>query len=354
VFLGPLYKTTYALKMSSLRATAVGATLTCFVLVVCIQIRVPVLGWIMPAPPASTKRPRWTALDPSNDMPHAARTQPHTPAQGRRTAVCVTGQLRTMSLSPHDPLYPTSWAPQRNRPKPPIEELRGMTAAESVQARFFPALGTFDVFMSISTRGSASEPAVGNLSVCEPLRPRVPGGKLFCEVIPEAQLPMLLPGSSGDNPSVWQQYIIFAEESNMESIQGLLQQLYSLHRCQEAIRVRELHTGVRYDYTVRLRPDAAFYDHMPVSIDNMDFGTRTAPSVAYVALENCCCGNEDSLLMGPRDALEPWMNRFLTLQSLPLEELGLSSSTMWNAETYGALCLSKMGVAMHPANITAC
>jgi hypothetical protein len=79
-------------------------------------------------------------------------------------------------MRPDDPNYPPSWIPQRGRERAPALELAGMTVAETVRERLYPALGAFDVFMIVASRGGVREPAIGNVSACDALRPHGGGG----------------------------------------------------------------------------------------------------------------------------------------------------------------------------------
>lgn len=109
----------------------------------------------------------------------------------QRVAVCVTGQLRTLTLDPKDPSYPKAWGPMSTRYLPEAN----ISVAESIQQNLYPKLVAttsttteLDVFMYVSTRErNEHEPKVGNLSACMPLRPRIKNGNLFCHVVREEE-----------------------------------------------------------------------------------------------------------------------------------------------------------------------
>ena len=241
-----------------------------------------------------------------------------------RTAVCVSGQLRTLTMKPDHPMYPEAWA-YSGRQNPPVADLQGMTVAETIQKRFFPSLGELDVFVVIGTKEGPKEPRAGDLGACEPLRPAgKPNSHLHCDVYREVDLPVWGP--------VWSSY----SQHGLE--QSLLQQLYGMWRCSEAVRNHERLTDTRYDYMVRLRPDVAFFAPALAPIESLDFGTPEAPKVLIAARSSCCCGNEDWFNAGERGVMMHLMDRFLFLQSLPQPfRLG------WTAENYASITLDEVG-----------
>jgi len=93
--------------------------------------------------------------------------------------------------------------------------------AETIHKHLFSALEDYDVFMSVSTLGGAREPAAGDLSACDPLRPRKQGARLFCEVVAERPRPMCAENR------VWETF--YYPDRRLQ--QGLQQQLYGMYRC---------------------------------------------------------------------------------------------------------------------------
>jgi hypothetical protein len=248
-----------------------------------------------------------------------------------KTAVCVSGQLRTLTMTLDDPSYPHKWESMR-RPGNPSEDLGGLTVAETIQSRFFPSLGNFDVFMSVGTRNGPREPRVDDLSACEPLRPNGTTGSLFCDIYEEFQLPVFY-----ENP-VWKHY--YTQEHKL--LQSLLQQLYGMYRCSVSIQHQEQILGFRYSYVVRLRPDVGFFETVLTQIWNFDFGTLHSPKVLMPWKDECCCGNEDWFNIGTRDVMIHFLNRFLYLQSLPQPFL----MNEWNAEQYAIVILAEMNASL--------
>ena len=150
-----------------------------------------------------------------------------------RTAVCVSGQIRSLNMQPGSPGWPTSWWRQWLAHIPAGVE-QG-TVAETLHTNLFSALDDFDVFMTISTREGEGEPRVGDLSACEPLQPRNPLSRLFCEVLPERTL--------WSDSQVWST-LYYRTRALQE---GLLQQLYGMWHHAAAVQRRTSATDVDSD-----------------------------------------------------------------------------------------------------------
>lgn len=223
------------------------------------------------------------------------------------------------------------------RPNAPAVDLANMTLAESIQRRFFPHLGVFDVFMSVGTRGSAVEPVAGNLTECEVLRPSSPSSALVgCDIYSELDLPVL-------KDSVhWRGYAFRTLE------QPFLQQMYGIFRCHQSVKLHELRTGERYDYIVRLRLDTAMFSPMGFQHpDELNYGTRDHPFINIVGKSNCCCGNEDWFHIGERDPMGTIMDKFLHIQSLPPTPF-MNSTEIWGPEAFTAHILVKEKACERP------
>jgi hypothetical protein len=253
-----------------------------------------------------------------------------------RTALCMSGQTRTLNWAPSDDAYPTSWRDvivqdaRGNsigpRPRSPKEDLHGMTVAESIRVNLYPILGDVDVFVAIATKGAAREPAAGDSRVCDSLRPTTPDAFVSCDIWMEFDLPLF-----SESP-IWNGYYL----KNYK--QGFLQQLYGMWRCHEAIKRREIETGVRYSHVVRIRPDVAIPARANVShISDLDFGSHDAPIVLMADKKQCCCGNEDWFNVGERGPMELFLERFVYLQaSAPVPA---TLGPFWDAEIYAAAVL---------------
>ena len=216
----------------------------------------------------------------------------------------------------------------------------GMTVAGTIQRHLYRHLGPFDVFVFVSTRGGAREPAAGDVTSCEPLRPAGELGAHFeCVVEAEAELPVFR-----DSP-IW---ATFFYKSSPKLHQSLLQQLYGLHRCHAMVRRHVRRTGVSYSHVMRVRPDMAFLWPFP-GLARLDFGPPWAPVVRVVDRRNCCCGNEDTFGVGRAETMQVYMDRYLALQALAHEWW---DGDAWSAETFVTRLLRRAlnaSVAGHPA-----
>lgn len=244
-------------------------------------------------------------------------------------AVCVSGQVRTNSMSITDPEYPKNWRPMRTHfPQ------GNMTVAESIQRNLFPKLKSPDVFMYSSTLETPREPKVGDLSVCEPLRP--PGGFLSCSVPKEENI-------TKSNYDMWNKFTLKQENTS----QGLLQQLNGMFECYQAAENHSRTTGKKYDWMVRLRPDGYI-----VSFPELEtlLSDSFEPTVWYANKTGCCCGNEDWFGVAPMQLMKTYFERFLYLQQVKWDY-----PNRWNAELFLKKHLESHGIALkeHP-DIHAC
>ena len=243
-------------------------------------------------------------------------------ARCSRTAVCVTGQIRSLNLNPSSPTWPNQrlGIPQ----KWDFSMMKsGPTVAETIQKNLFSALGDFDVFMTISTKGGTREPKVGDMSACEPLRPRKSGSKLFCEVLPESKRPLYAEAAGG----IWQRFY-YSKRPDLQ--QGLLQQLYGMYQCSTNIKRQVISSGIQYDYIVRLRPDTWF--HLPVPpIQSLLISKSVIKYSDYMYYSG---GNEDWFGMGHVDAMLPYLDRYLALQEISADIPWMRSMKTWTAERF--------------------
>jgi hypothetical protein len=202
-----------------------------------------------------------------------------------------------------------------------------LSQADTIRRNLFSSLQDFDVYMPIFTRGGPGEPVVNDTSVCEGLRPSKAGSNLFCEVKSEKRIL-----SDFDPPGIWETFC--SKDRRMH--EGLLQQLYGLHRCSTMIRSTMLHSGVDYDYIIRLRPDMAVYEPMP-PINQVVVSSHV---IKYVDESVCCCGNVDWFGIGSSTAMLPYLERYVGLQTLghtvlsPTEDVNLPPERPWTAEIF--------------------
>lgn len=229
-----------------------------------------------------------------------------------RVAICITGQLRSLNMHPLDPNFPRNFHPMKTIYK--NENLSSMTIAESIQKRLFSSLSNFDVFMSVSTREGKNEPAVNNISYCEPLRPRNNDSFFKCEVPREKELPVY--------PGIMDSYF-YADKFGKQS---LLPQLFSLTRCSSLIREHMVETGISYKYIIRLRPDTAVLSQFP-SLDELNIKRN---EIRVMGKRKCCCGNEDWFGVGHADVMFPYLDRYYSLQTH--DWYGEKKSVYWTSD----------------------
>ena len=240
-------------------------------------------------------------------------TLPATTIVSKDTAICVSGQLRTLNLHPNNSDFPQALQPMQT----PLTaaDMMGLTVAETIAKYLYPAMGSFDVYMSISTLEGAYEPKVNDLSVCDSLRPPPPH-RLFCEVIRQEEIDLIA-------PAVWQTFYYAGQPA---AYQGLLQQLYGQQRCARMMALQD----VRYQYAVRLRPDMAFFQPMP-HIGAM-LPKNNAQTIKFVDKSHCCCGNEDTFGIGHFDAMMIYFNRIDALRTDFTKFL--ENQSPWTAEFF--------------------
>lgn len=245
-------------------------------------------------------------------------------------AVCVSGQVRTLDMSPSDEFHPKIWKPMRATIPIPNQ-----TVAQSVQKNLYPSLGTPDVFMVISTRGTETEPKAGDMSTCETLRPS--GGHLHCSVPVEENVPILR------NATFWSTFVRF-RRNNFVYVQGLLQQLKGMFDCYKEIERFSLQTGKTYDWIVRLRPD--MYIHNFPNLEELKSVADVHKTIFYSNKEACCCGNEDTFAIGKYTIMAPYMERFIHLQ-----QRDLMNGTTWSSESHLQSYLADRGINLIPHSL---
>ena len=100
-----------------------------------------------------------------------------------------------------------------------------------------------------------------------------------------------------------------------------------------------IHLGIHYDYIIRLRPDMAVLAPMPPILELVTENGVTK----YVDESICCCGNEDWFGIGTSAAMLPYLERFLTFQTLGhtvlptpgrFEDGSLHAERPWPAEIF--------------------
>ena len=217
------------------------------------------------------------------------------------TAVCVSGQLRTLNMPPSDPSFPQSFQPMTTAFT--AADMQGRTVAETIQAHLYPALGEFDVYMTVITAEGPREPRVGDLTACDSLTPPPPA-RLFCEVIRQEELAPI-------HQEIWNTFYYPNQHTPQ---QGVLNQLYNQQRCSMMMSRQIIQENIQYRYAVRLRPDMAILKPVP------PIGGLLSPDepsvVKFIDPGPCCCGNEDTFGIGHYQAMALYFNRIISVHEV--------------------------------------
>ena len=185
-----------------------------------------------------------------------------------RTAVCITGQVRSTNLPWEGDFI---WFGPHVRHFRHRDGTPGDTIIENVFSVL--ALDGFDVFMNVATTGEGTvlQPIVGDKSVCSSLHDKTifstngtNPNNFFCQVDKSFSH---LNNFVKSYPN-WRKYVYKDNEAEHEFF---LQQLYDIYRCNEGIRQYSASTGVQYKYKMRLRPDSAWGSPIP-RMEDLDFG----------------------------------------------------------------------------------
>lgn len=158
---------------------------------------------------------------------------------------------------------------------------------------------------------------MNDISICNGLLPNKPGSNMFCEVRAEEQL------AHFEQYGIWRHFY-YSKDKKLQ--QGLLQQLYGMHRCSILIRRNMIRWGVRYDYIIRLRPDMAVHKPMPPLATLVN----SRNIIRFVDYSICCCGNLDWFAIGHASAMLPYLERYSALQNVGHKIL----TRRWTAETF--------------------
>jgi len=241
-----------------------------------------------------------------------------------RTAVCISGQIRTLYKGPGDPTWPPHNKYKIHSKKYDVVHMKGSSVADTIRRNLFGSLQDFDVYMPIFTKGGPREPKVNDTSVCNGLLPNKSGSNMFCEV--EAEMPLV----HFEQYGIWKQYYY---RKNKDLQQGLLQQLHGMHRCSVMIRRNMIQSGVEYDYVIRLRPDMAVHELLPPIASLV----TSKNIIRYVDESICCCGNVDWFAVGHSTAMLPYLERYTALQNFGhgvLARPHWPSGKSWTAEGF--------------------
>lgn len=274
----------------------------------------------------------------SGDSVAVMREESVKEARKPNVAVCVSGQLRSLTLQPNDEEKEhIGWRQVRSSLPTP-----NTSVAESIQRVLYPRLGgSPDVFMVVSTKEGPHEPQLNDWKACEPLRP--PGGKahLSCNVKREERVPIY------KNDTLWKSFaqVKLNKQKWDVVVQGLMQQLKGMYDCHEALQEHTGKTGKKYDYIVRLRPDMYFHKFpslVTLAADTYMHGGRVA---WYANRDTCCCGNEDTFGIGDANVMSHYLDRFVHLQE---RDWWWQTIIDWSGESFTQLFLEGKGMRLEP------
>lgn len=119
--------------------------------------------------------------------------------------------------------------------------------------------------------------------------------------------------------------------------EGILQQAYSIMRCNEAIREYSLASDVKYKYKMRLRSDYAWLEPIP-DVRTLNFSSSRVNCNSEIIItdyETFPGGNEDSFAFGLAEDMDMRMNHFndLVLNQTIMEKVEKSWSNELHLKT---------------------
>ena len=260
-----------------------------------------------------------------------------------RTAVCITGQVRSTNLP---------WEGDFIWFGPRIKQLkhRDGTPGDTIIENVFSVLAIhgFDVFMNVATTGEGSvlQPIVGDKSVCSSLHDetifstnRTNPNNFFCQV--EKSYSHL--NTFVKSYPNWRNYIYKDNEAEHEF---LLQQMYDIHRCNEGIRQYSASTGVQYKYKMRLRPDSAWGSPIP-RMEDLDFGkygnnSSDCKSIIRISSRyHYLGGNEDTFAVGLSSDMDVRLDEYVDFM-----DNVHTMDKQWNNEQYLQSMLLKKKICL--------
>ncbi len=123
---------------------------------------------------------------------------------------------------------------------------------------------------------------------------------------------------------MWETYYY---HGSMQLRDGLVQQMYGLHKCNEMRKQYERESGVRYEYMMRLRPDNMVLEQHP-SMSQLDFGDARSPKILFPTRAKCSGGNEDFYGVGRTDVMDTYFDRVLLIgQTAPASDFDIQRMT---------------------------
>ena len=241
----------------------------------------------------------------------------------RRTAVCLTGEPRSLFVDVHhgaeaDPACCTRLAPRQAVAQ--LFNSTNLSWAGPVHAGARPEWGVLrsirNNLLRVLTEGGGydlfvvASAAAANLTYWEALRPDSSNS----DGVPDRMF-MLPSGPEGwlwinESDVRWKNMFSTHRRGRISRrhVHALLWQLKKQQLCNEAIRKHAAATNTAYAFKVRLRPDMAWASRIaPLH----EFAGLDEGSHVYVSSDTFdCCGNADSFGIGSVRAMDIYLDRF--------------------------------------------
>jgi len=269
-----------------------------------------------------------------------------------RTAICVTGQPRSLSVHPRDINDPKSvlpgrlytynhrWAGARRKRYP--DNLIATSWHNNIYAPL-SLFGGFDVF--VVKQGPVRD-AAGNF--IPPRKPPATNGgydALEPETVnwrgepdnmftfqkgEEFSLPV------DDTSDTWRSYYMAVKFRNTNGffyqrslyVQSALWMTYDQLLCNEMIRNHSRATNTTYAYKMRLRTDYAPVAPFPM-LHTVDFGTDEAPKVRMTTATVTDGGNEDSFAIGRTKEMDVYLDKYVRQHTWKAPYIWTTEAFVW-------------------------
>ena len=269
-----------------------------------------------------------------------------------RTAICVTGQPRSLFTKPSDMSHPDSisgkyylrnqrWAGPRRKRYP------NNLIATSWQNNIYAPLATFGGFDVFVIKQGPTRDAQGNI-----LPPRQPteGNGGYDAIEPDSvnwqgepnRMIVYQKGEEyslpvNDSSSTWRAYYMAIKYRNYPRFQYLrgvytqsaLWMVYDQLLCNELIRKHSRETGKEYAYKMRLRTDYAAVAPIP-PLHTVDFGPDTASLVFINTATIYSGGNEDGFGVGRVKLMDVYLDRYARQNTWQPSYIWTTESFLWD------------------------
>ena len=132
-------------------------------------------------------------------------------------------------------------------------------------------------------------------------------------------------------------------ENSHAYIENLLYQLEHMHTCNEAVRRYEQKSGRAYGYKMRMRPDQAWASPFP-PLHALDELVSNGSIILIPSSDFWPYGNQDTFAFGTASAMDAYLDRGLVIHDFP----GVVDSSTWTAEDFVAQYLASLNMTLVP------